>query len=490
MRSSEILGKGSYEYAIPFYHERHPILIDLVLTGDPSIAARYPSIKRDGKTLFSEITIPHFNDGRGAALWFTASPLYTVQGTIAGAIESIREVTERKKAQAALVEKTEELDRFFETNLDLLCIADTRGYFRKLNPEWEKTLGYALAELEGHCIPDFVHPDDLEATRAALSDLDQNKELLNFVNRFRCKDGSYRWIEWRSSSRGKVIYAAARDITERKEAENVLRQSEQKYRTVFETTGTATVLIENDATISLANTEFERLSGYTKDEIVNKKRWMDFVSPEDLDRMRALHRQRRANPAGALQHYEFRFIPRSGEIHDIWLTIDLIPGTTKSVASLLDITERKRAEERLITANQEYSNLLSQIQDIYYRSDNDGRVIKASQSWATLLGYKDIAECLGRYIAEDFYFNPEDRKKFLDEVYRHGKVTGYEVRLRKKDGTPVLVATSSHLYYDNAGNILGVEGTFRDITGQKLAGAYPQNPAGSRSGAPGKPWVA
>ena len=93
--ASEILGKGDYEYAIPFYHERRPILIDLVLTDDPDtvIAEKYPYIKHDGKTLFSEITIPHFNEGRGCRALVHRLPAVQPAGDIVGAIESIREIT-------------------------------------------------------------------------------------------------------------------------------------------------------------------------------------------------------------------------------------------------------------------------------------------------------------------------------------------------------------------------------------------------------------
>jgi PAS domain S-box-containing protein len=345
--AEQVLGKDNYEYAIPFYHERRPILIDLALSADPAIDDRYPYVKRDGKTLISEITIPHFHEGRGAALWFTTSLLYDTGGTVVGAIESIREIT-----------------------------------------EWKRT-------------------------------------------------------------------------------EDALNESEQKYRTVFETTGTATILIENDATMSLVNSEFARLSGYPKDEIENRKKWTEFVVQEDLDRMLSQHNLRRQNRQDALTHYEFRFLTRSGDVRDIYLTIDVIPGTEKSVASLLDITERKKVESSLVAAGREYANLLDQIQDIYYRSDAEGRLIRGSRSLAALLGYDDLSECIGRSIADDFYVNPTDRKLFLEAITREGRVTDFEVFLKKKDGTAVLVSTSSHMNVDENGRMLGVEGTFRNITGRK-----------------------
>jgi len=133
------------------------------------------------------------------------------------------DITERKRAEDDLVRKTEELDRFFTASLDLLCIADTDGHFRRLNPEWVKVLGYDLADLVGMRFMDLVHPDDRADTLEAVSQLAAQKVVLNFVNRYRCRDGSYRWIEWRSYPSGNLIYAAARDITDSKRAEEAQR---------------------------------------------------------------------------------------------------------------------------------------------------------------------------------------------------------------------------------------------------------------------------
>ncbi|MEI7433987.1 MAG: PAS domain S-box protein [Methanomicrobiales archaeon] len=139
-----------------------------------------------------------------------------------------RDITGRKHLEDNLQEKTEELNQYFMTSLDLFCIADTDGFFRRLNPEWEKALGYTLEELEGHRFLDFVHPDDLNATLATIADLAGQNEVLNFTNRYRHKDGTYRWIEWRSFPRGDLIYAAARDITERRNMENAIREANRK----------------------------------------------------------------------------------------------------------------------------------------------------------------------------------------------------------------------------------------------------------------------
>lgn len=136
---------------------------------------------------------------------------------------TVRDITMQKRAEDELRDKTEELDRFFNLALDLLCIADTDGYFRHLNAQWEETLGYAMEELEGRQFLELVHPDDVEATLEAISTLSAQRPVIGFTNRYRCKDGSYRWIEWRSAPAGSLIYAAARDITPHIKAADALR---------------------------------------------------------------------------------------------------------------------------------------------------------------------------------------------------------------------------------------------------------------------------
>ncbi|MEI7893953.1 MAG: ATP-binding protein [Myxococcales bacterium] len=124
----------------------------------------------------------------------------------------------------ALQAKNEELDRYFASSLELFCILDLNGRFLRVNPEWG-TLGYSASELEGRSCLDFVHPDDVPSTVASLLhmlQLDAQKAVTSFENRYRGKDGSYHWLAWRSNPQGAVIYASARDVTWRKRAEQEL----------------------------------------------------------------------------------------------------------------------------------------------------------------------------------------------------------------------------------------------------------------------------
>jgi PAS domain S-box-containing protein len=138
---------------------------------------------------------------------------------------------ERKKLHAlelAMAERDrvkEELDRFFQLSLDMMCVADFDYRFRRINPAWEKTLGYTREDLLTKQYLDFVHPDDLEVTKRTADGLEAGSHVLSFENRYRCADGTYKWLSWKAAAltEDKRIYAAARDITDRKQAEEALK---------------------------------------------------------------------------------------------------------------------------------------------------------------------------------------------------------------------------------------------------------------------------
>ncbi len=125
------------------------------------------------------------------------------------------DITERKNADVKLHAAMSEIAGFFEVSLDLLCIADLDGRFLKVNKAFEDVLGYPVDDLEGRSFQSLVHPDDLEETQETLKVLDTGERAINFVNRYLCANGGYRYIEWRSRSANGRIYAAARDITDR-----------------------------------------------------------------------------------------------------------------------------------------------------------------------------------------------------------------------------------------------------------------------------------
>jgi PAS domain S-box-containing protein len=127
-------------------------------------------------------------------------------------------------------------------------------------------------------------------------------------------------------------------------SEATIRESESRYRTVFESTGTAMIISEEDTSIGFANKEFFRLTGYSHEDIDKRRSWTEFIFKDDLEKMIEQHRLRREKPEESLRQYEFRLITKSGDIRSILLTIDMLPGTKRSVGSLIDITEQKTTE--------------------------------------------------------------------------------------------------------------------------------------------------
>lgn len=175
--------------------------------------------------------------------------------------------------------QTEEIETFFRVNLDLLCIADLEGHFVKTNEAWGRILGYSTEELNTKKFLEFVHPDDMPATIAAMADLGKGEDVLRFTNRYRCKDGSYRFIEWRSHPKGQLIYAAARDVTERHLAEEKLRESEAKLNALFDAMTEMVVLHElvfdGDAKpvnyrITDCNKAYSIITGITRENAVGR----------------------------------------------------------------------------------------------------------------------------------------------------------------------------------------------------------------------------
>ncbi len=166
-----------------------------------------------------------------------------LQAELAGTREVLTLATAFNRMTSRLRDSIEELDRYFTCSLDLLCICDINGVFRRLNKEWESTLGYPVSELTGRNFMEFVYSDDQAKTIEQLQELEKNKEVLNFVNRYMHKDGTFRWIEWRSFSYGNLIYAVARDITERIENENKMRRmNDELEKRVAERTENLTLI--------------------------------------------------------------------------------------------------------------------------------------------------------------------------------------------------------------------------------------------------------
>jgi PAS domain S-box-containing protein len=186
---------------------------------DIAQAAREHDLKvlRSGKSLeFEEIV--QYADGPHTHL-AVKFPLRVPPGETVAVCGISTDITRRKQAE-------EERDRFFDLSRDVICLATFDGYFKTLNPAWERTLGFSQEELMAKPFIEFIHPDDVPASQAEVEKLAGGRETVNFENRFRCRDGSWRWFAWnaRAALPQQLIYAAGRDITERKRAQAQITQ--------------------------------------------------------------------------------------------------------------------------------------------------------------------------------------------------------------------------------------------------------------------------
>ncbi|MEL7034256.1 MAG: PAS domain S-box protein [Cyanobacteria bacterium J06592_8] len=294
----------------------------------------------------------------GNQVWIETSkvPLDSVEGEVIGILGMYQDITDRKRAEIALQAKTEELDRFFSLALDLLCIANTDGYFVRLNTQWEKTLGYPLSELEGSRFLDYVHPDDVDKTLAALNQLKEGKEVQNLLNRYRCRDGSYRWLEWRATPQGDLIYAAARDITERKQTEDHLRELSTRLNLAVESARIGIWDWNIPQNILVWDQQMYDLYDITPDEFTSiYDAWFNRLHPED----RPLAQTVSQHALTGEKDYdtEFRVIHSDGSLRFIKANAIVQRNAQGEPERMIginyDITQHKQAEAQLKQTNEE-----------------------------------------------------------------------------------------------------------------------------------------
>jgi len=255
------------------------------------------------------------------------------------------DITARKEAEISLQAKTEELDQFFSVALDLLCIADNEGHFRRLNRQWERTLGYSLKELEGAKFLQYVHPEDINNTIEAINQLKNQQEIINFINRYRCQDGSYRWLEWRSVPIDEFTYAAARDITNNKEAEIALKRQLATIEAAIDGIG----ILQGDTYLYL-NQAHLNLFGYEHLEELVGKSWRVLYSPEELERFeREIFPKLRLEKAWQGEAIATR---KNGSTFVEGLSLTLTEDGSL-ICICRDITEQKQAKLQLEQTNKE-----------------------------------------------------------------------------------------------------------------------------------------
>jgi len=245
----------------------------------------------------------------------------------------------------SLYSKLETGNRFMDLSVDMFCIAGFDGFFKTLNPSFEKTLGFTTKELMAKPYLEFIHPDDRRATIVEKDRLEAGEVTFAFENRYLCKDGSYKWLLWNavSVSEQEAIYAVARDITERKRAEELLRESEDRHRKLFDNNPHPTWVFDHETLRFLAvNAAAVHKYGYSREEFLAMT-LKDIRPPEDIP---ALLETVKALGDGKESSGAWRHRLKDGTVIDTENTSYAMTflGRLARVVVAVDVTQRKRDE--------------------------------------------------------------------------------------------------------------------------------------------------
>ncbi|QYZ79370.1 PAS domain S-box protein [Methanofollis formosanus] len=320
----------------------------------------------------SQISIKEFEnpvltrDGKERQISWDLRPLRDENGVIYSILASGEDVTQKKKTLEALKETEERYRRLITLTPEAIGIA-CQDKILYLNAAAQKVLRVtSLEAFEKRPFWSYIHPESREKVRNELQKIHTGvwSSYFNEI-RLRLEDGTSPYIEATMipiTNQGyQAVQFVFRDITTEREMEEELRRSENLYRTLFEASGAATVIIEEDLTISLANSGFAELSGYAKNEIEGSVKWERFFNGAELDQMLVYHQKRCKESGDVPQVYTSRFVAKGGSVHDVIVTIALIPKTKKSVISLVDITVQKEYETKLKNSLKEKDVLLKEI---------------------------------------------------------------------------------------------------------------------------------
>ena len=345
VRSEDMVGKGDYEYALPFYHERRPILLDLILNFDTKAAENYGTIKHEGSNLISEKFIPILHGGKGAWLWFVASPFYDANGNCVGAIESIRDITDKKKMEMSIRASERRYHNVFESAAEAMLVIDRdSGKILDANMAAMWLYKYTRDEFKSlHCL-------DLTADGVRMIDTSQ-KGILYIPERLhRKKDGTLFPAEISGNiypqKKRTIAIISARDITDRKKTENALRSSEARFRALADNATDIIRILDKDGRIAFDTAASERLLGYSPGYTIGKSP-MDFVHPDDLETVK-LELSSVYNSTNTGIPTEFRLRKADGSYTRVESTAKNligVPGIDGIVITTRFIDERKKAEE-------------------------------------------------------------------------------------------------------------------------------------------------
>ena len=396
-------------------------------------------------------------------------PLYDAEGRVYAIGGISTDITERKKLEESL----KAADKFFNMSLDMMIIAS--GKFIKINPSVTKTLGYTEEELLSKPFLDFVYPDDIEITLNEVAKLQKGALTINFENRYRCKDGSLKWILWSTSpdvSTG-LLYAVARDITKQKENEESLKMADMFFNMSFDILTVA----KGDHFIKI-NPALTKTLGYNQNDM-DRMKFMDLIHPDDLKAANeVLAKHLEGNP---IVNFRTRFLCKDGAFK--WLdwnsNIDTKQGLFYSVGR--DVTEMVQLEnERESATNELFENeeklrlIVENIGEGIIVANANKKIILANDMANAFFGINEDDKISANFVNHFEVYSPDQKTVFpaqnlpMERAFNGESTDDVDVVLWdpvKQEKKRVLI--SGRPLVDQNDNVVAAVVTIKDISKYK-----------------------
>ncbi|HRS83599.1 MAG TPA: PAS domain S-box protein [Smithellaceae bacterium] len=413
-------------------------------------------VMKDGSQRHSELKASTFRNREGK-VW---------------TICQMSDVTEMRRIQQALQKSEERLRRITDNMEDLVLQVNLEGIIEFISPSVKQVLDYEIAELIGRSVISYIHEEDL--SRAMLVLKKGGKQGKNKTEiRIRHRDGRFFWFEVLGTpirnEAGKIVGAVlgGRDVTQRKEIENHLRQSEETFRALTDSTVVAIFVVQGEK-FRYINKAFTILSGYTMDDLREVRFW-DLIAPEmrDFVRDQGLARQRGEE---VVSNYEISYLTKTGEtrVGDFGATFIHYEGKPAMIGSISDTTERKKKEEELRASEERYRTIIENIEDGYFEVNLKGDLIFASDPCMKITG-TDRETFIGMNFRE---FSPKENWPKIYQAFYKVYETGEPLKnlaweAVRVDGIHQFIEVSTSLIRDDAGQPIGFRGIVRDVTDRK-----------------------
>jgi len=414
--------------------------------------------------------------GEEIAISFAASVIKDAEGIPKTLVAVMRDITRRKRAEEALRKREENFRVLVDNSMDISLITNSDMTVRYVSPSVERTLGHKPEDVVGKSALDFLSPEDVQYITANFDNFAKNPgQPVALEVRFRHKNGSWHVIDSITNNlvddptvRGFIVNA--RDITERKWAEEMLRQREEYFRALIENSLDGIAIVNEDLTISYESPSAEKIIGLKPEELVGKS-ILDFIHPDDREKVIKTFKRLAKHPAQAVPA-AIHFLHKDGSEHIMEGTANNLldnPAVKGIVINYRDVTERQRAQEALKQREEHFRVMIENSLDDVAILDSNGDVLYQSPSIERVLGYK-VDEHKGK---NSFTFiHPDDKayviKTFTELVKKPGSMHQGELRAKHRDGSWRTLEVMARNFLNDP-VVGGILANFRDITERKIA---------------------